>query len=565
METYAYADAASLYGDALAQQGLAPALTEAEEAAVRSSYGRALQETGLLEEALTQYARAASLFERLGDGLARARVLADEAAVHLFHGESAKLDEALHTADEILKQDAEAPANEAGRLRVRMLHLASQNHTLMRRYARAEEAAQEAMSVAQELRDDGLVVMGYSARAYVYLHWLRPREALEDSRRHAQLAESLGDPRRSIVAASRAVPALIALGRLDEAAAWLDRVEPLRQRLPSLRYFAAGMTCRALLASLGGEIHKAADLAADAFKQGEVDLFQVVLTIPLLSQAACYQGDFAAAERWTASAPDTDDPAGRGRQGQALALQALVRGFSGDLDGCRKLVDQAIGSAPARRPDLRALAIDVPVAEASTLLRDRALAERQIMPLQELHNEGVVVTLAWPALVTRLLGAAEAVAGHWDDAERHLKQASSEAEEIGARAELGRCYLDMAALCMERHRRGDLLEARGLVEKAAAVFEDTGMTSFVRRAAALSEALGRGPVAPARARNPAGLSGREVEVLRLLAVGKSNREIAEALVLSQNTVLRHVSSILTKTGTANRTQAAAFANREGLV
>jgi DNA-binding NarL/FixJ family response regulator len=118
---------------------------------------------------------------------------------------------------------------------------------------------------------------------------------------------------------------------------------------------------------------------------------------------------------------------------------------------------------------------------------------------------------------------------------------------------------------MERRRRGDMLEARGLVEKAAAVFAETGMTSLGQRAHALSEALGRGPLAPARPQNPAGLSGREVEVLRLLAVGKSNREIAEALVLSQNTVLRHVSSILTKTGTANRTQAAAFANREGLV
>jgi DNA-binding CsgD family transcriptional regulator len=62
----------------------------------------------------------------------------------------------------------------------------------------------------------------------------------------------------------------------------------------------------------------------------------------------------------------------------------------------------------------------------------------------------------------------------------------------------------------------------------------------------------------------AGLSAREVEVLRLIAAGKSNPQIAEALVISLNTVQRHVSNILAKTGAANRTEAAAYAHRNGL-
>ena len=57
------------------------------------------------------------------------------------------------------------------------------------------------------------------------------------------------------------------------------------------------------------------------------------------------------------------------------------------------------------------------------------------------------------------------------------------------------------------------------------------------------------------------LNQREVEVLRLLAAGKSNREIADALCISLNTVATHVRNILTKTGTANRTEAAAYALR----
>lgn len=63
---------------------------------------------------------------------------------------------------------------------------------------------------------------------------------------------------------------------------------------------------------------------------------------------------------------------------------------------------------------------------------------------------------------------------------------------------------------------------------------------------------------------PAGLSAREVEVLRLVAAGKSNPQIADELVISINTVQRHVSNILAKTGLANRAEAASYATRHGL-
>jgi non-specific serine/threonine protein kinase len=74
------------------------------------------------------------------------------------------------------------------------------------------------------------------------------------------------------------------------------------------------------------------------------------------------------------------------------------------------------------------------------------------------------------------------------------------------------------------------------------------------------------PTSDASASSPhtAGLTEREVEVLRLLAAGKSNREIAAALVISVNTVFHHVGNILGKTGASNRTEAAAYALRHGL-
>jgi DNA-binding NarL/FixJ family response regulator len=64
---------------------------------------------------------------------------------------------------------------------------------------------------------------------------------------------------------------------------------------------------------------------------------------------------------------------------------------------------------------------------------------------------------------------------------------------------------------------------------------------------------------------PAGLTRREVEVLRHLAAGHSNKQIAAALVISDKTVQRHLSNIFTKLGLSSRTAAAAYAFEHGLV
>jgi DNA-binding NarL/FixJ family response regulator len=62
----------------------------------------------------------------------------------------------------------------------------------------------------------------------------------------------------------------------------------------------------------------------------------------------------------------------------------------------------------------------------------------------------------------------------------------------------------------------------------------------------------------------AGLTPRELEVLRLVAAGRSNGQIAEALFISRKTASVHVSNILAKLGVHSRTEAAAAAHRLGL-
>jgi DNA-binding CsgD family transcriptional regulator/tetratricopeptide (TPR) repeat protein len=102
---------------------------------------------------------------------------------------------------------------------------------------------------------------------------------------------------------------------------------------------------------------------------------------------------------------------------------------------------------------------------------------------------------------------------------------------------------------------GDEGSAHQELEAARDAFLALGATPMVDEAAGLIE--------PGRL--PGGLTAREVEVLRLVASGRSNPQIAADLTLSQKTVARHLSNIFTKLEVGSRTAAAAYAYEHGLV
>ncbi len=117
-------------------------------------------------------------------------------------------------------------------------------------------------------------------------------------------------------------------------------------------------------------------------------------------------------------------------------------------------------------------------------------------------------------------------------------------------------------MLLERDNPGDREKATSLLDESLAISTELGMRPLMERVVILQERAESQPVrAPLY---PDGLSQREVEVLRLVTLGRSNPEIAEVLVISLNTVARHVSSILNKTDSANRAEAAAYATRLGL-
>ena len=107
---------------------------------------------------------------------------------------------------------------------------------------------------------------------------------------------------------------------------------------------------------------------------------------------------------------------------------------------------------------------------------------------------------------------------------------------------------------------------RGAIEEleaAAALFEQYGHALNLGWARARLTEMHAAPTG-GRQSHPRGLSAREVEVLRLVAAGRTNKEIAEELTLSVRTVARHITNIYTKIGARNRAEATAYAGRQGL-
>jgi DNA-binding CsgD family transcriptional regulator len=169
------------------------------------------------------------------------------------------------------------------------------------------------------------------------------------------------------------------------------------------------------------------------------------------------------------------------------------------------------------------------------------------LPPTTLNQNGVVANLAWSAWLTRA-----------DDYAAPLRRAAEALMAAGVGDYAG-TSLHLSAAWMAT-LVGDHDEALEYLHGARTTLTASGQLPLLRLVEQAEQEIQRAT----RAELPAGLTPRELEILRALAAGKSNREIASTLVLSVHTVERHVANIYRKIDARNRAEATAFALRERL-
>jgi len=234
---------------------------------------------------------------------------------------------------------------------------------------------------------------------------------------------------------------------------------------------------------------------------------------------------------------------------------------------------QALFSSPYRTP-LHTWKASLGLGLMAVQQGDRAAAQEQYSILHASRPPSLALVDAYYSLPTdRILGLLAQTLGDLDKATEYFEDALAFCRKAGYRPQLAwTCHDYAEALIVGAGLKpaptlGNREKAISLLDEALKISQELGMRPLMERVVKLQQEAGSQPVgAHGRAplQYPDGLTGREVEVLRLIALGRSNRKIAEELVISLNTVFRHVSNIFNKTGVANRAEAATYAARHGL-
>jgi ATP/maltotriose-dependent transcriptional regulator MalT len=160
--------------------------------------------------------------------------------------------------------------------------------------------------------------------------------------------------------------------------------------------------------------------------------------------------------------------------------------------------------------------------------------------------------------VAALASGRVGVASGRGDARRLLHQALAGFAQAQLPMELARTRLELARALAEEVPEVAVAEATA----ALAAFERLQAASHADAARTLLRSLG---VPRAGLGGGGAMTGREVEVLRLVATGLSNQEIATALVISEHTVRRHLQNIFAKIGVPSRAAATAYAFQHDLI
>jgi ATP/maltotriose-dependent transcriptional regulator MalT len=225
------------------------------------------------------------------------------------------------------------------------------------------------------------------------------------------------------------------------------------------------------------------------------------------------------------------------------SLLALATGDpTGALSSIRRALADA-GDAPFRRAPLLAALVEIAVAAGDAASATEASAQLDAIARTYPTSGFTAAAAAARGRMLLLQGELDAALSSLTDACRRYLALRSPYETARVRLLLAEAYLAL----------GDDTAGAEL-DEAARTFTRLGPASLLERVEALR-----------RPTTPGGLTSREIEVLRCVAAGRTNKETATELVISDRTVARHLANVYVKLGVSTRTAAAAWAAEHGVV
>jgi DNA-binding CsgD family transcriptional regulator/tetratricopeptide (TPR) repeat protein len=414
-----------------------------------------------------------------------------------------------------------------------------------------------------------------------------PEVAIDEYEQALAIGREIGDGGAVALWSAILVDALIRLGRLDDAAATALEAAHTGVQAGALRNeVGLNLFNGAEALFLGGRWDECEHVLEWLSAQRAGGLVELIgLALAALLHASRGRNDAAAAAIATAADLGVDDPQG---EGMLRAAQAQVALSTGDLDAARRAALDGLDTVAGSESEQEVVSV---VALASVGLRieaDRAQVGRtRHDPTEEQAAVEAARTVAARTLALRARACAAAqrpkvTRTHQALCEAELDRAEGRSDpDLWHRAaDAGVAEGDPSRTAYARFREAEaVLASRG--ERARAVDALTAANATANGLGAEPllreiEALARRarielpdeqttlPALPEPRLDTLGLTPRELEVLRLLAIGYTNPQIGEALYISRKTASHHVSSVLAKLGVTTRVEAAGVAHRVGL-
>jgi len=413
--------------------------------------------------------------------------------------------------------------------------------TVERKYADAQATAGQAVEIGRRARDEDLVALGLNVAGRAAILDGRAAEGLSllDEAMVAVVSGELSPPAAGAVYCSL-IEACEEIAELRRAREWTDALTRWCDSQEGMVTFTGQcLTHRATILRRGGDWRAAADQAALACERfaGAADKGAIGMALYELAEVHRVQGDLTAAEDAYRRAGECghDPQPGlalvRLAQGRADVAAATMRRLLTERTG----VIERVKLLPAHVEVMLAVGDESTAAAAAAELADHAAT----YGTDALHAEA-----------DRARGTVLIAEGHAGAAAAHLRRACAMWRALDAPYETARTRVLISLACRQL---GD--------HDTAELERDAARRAFTRLGAASDLARLTAP----DAQPVHGLTPRELEVLRLVATGRTNQAIADELYVAVKTVDRHVASILAKLRVASRTAATAFAYEHHLL